>query len=210
MVMANRRTLNGRRVGGRVLRCALVLLYASIPAIAASPSPPQGSSSMEEMRQKMMEMLGQRAPARAQAGDAIEVVVQTGHAAAITAVAVSDDGKSVASGGMDGAVKLWDVASGEAVRTFSGDGLLWPSAVALTRDGERLLVSDAESARVYDASSGALLSRVATGDGLLLLAGDGTAIAGNAMVGERRELTVMDTATGRTTANVPARPGMRA
>ena len=166
--------------------------------------------SEEQMRRQFMEMMGKTNPAKPDSPDAVEVIVQTGHAAAITAVSISDDGRSVASGSMDETVKLWDVASGQATRTFTGDGLLWPTSVALSGDGARLVVSDIDSTRVYDTTSGAQLTRVTGSDGPLLLSTDGRVIVGRTRVGDRRELVVVNSANGATLWVVPARAGMEA
>jgi WD40 repeat protein len=58
-----------------------------------------------------------------------------GHAEAVSALAVSPDGRHVLSGSADGTLKLWDVVRGAPVRTF--DGRTGPvHAVALTPDGQ--------------------------------------------------------------------------
>ncbi|HEX5706165.1 MAG TPA: hypothetical protein VFX96_02645, partial [Pyrinomonadaceae bacterium] len=49
-----------------------------------------------------------------------ELVIQTGHSAAVLAVAFSPDGKLIASGGGDRKIKLWDASARAEVRTFTG------------------------------------------------------------------------------------------
>jgi WD40 repeat protein/uncharacterized caspase-like protein len=51
-----------------------------------------------------------------------ELSIQTGHSAAITAIAVSPDGRLVASGGVDEAVLIWDAATGVQLRALRGHG----------------------------------------------------------------------------------------
>jgi len=46
--------------------------------------------------------------------------VQLGHSGAIRSLAVTPDSKHVVSGDDDHALKLWDIASGREIRTFSG------------------------------------------------------------------------------------------
>jgi WD40 repeat protein len=71
------------------------------------------------------------------AGGGPELVVQTAHAEFVRAAAFSADGRFLATGGKDNAVKIWDTASGFAVRTLTG----FPNevdALAFSRDGTRL------------------------------------------------------------------------
>lgn len=49
------------------------------------------------------------------------VAVLKGHTDTVEAVAVSADGKFIATGGLDSAVKLWDAATGKELRTYGGE-----------------------------------------------------------------------------------------
>src|SRR5262245_46494376 len=49
-----------------------------------------------------------------------ELIVQTGHSAKVDSIAFSPDGKLLATGSWDNTIKLWVMASGSEVRTFSG------------------------------------------------------------------------------------------
>src|SRR5574341_374671 len=50
----------------------------------------------------------------------VETVVQTGHSQGLHCGTFSPDGKYFVTGSYDGNVKLWDVATGREVRTFTG------------------------------------------------------------------------------------------
>src|SRR6266576_4753809 len=77
------------------------------------------------------------AEAPAQTASSAELVLQTGHAMSVEAMAFSPDGKWLASRSVDNTVKLWEVATGREVRTFAGH-TLGVKAVAFSRDGRLL------------------------------------------------------------------------
>src|SRR5450432_596182 len=146
---ASRNELRAR--GLLTAACACLVAFAA--SLAAPPPRPQ-MPSPEEMQRQMMQMLGKSPAPSAAPDNSVQVVIQAGHAAALTAVAASADGRFIVSGSMDESVKIWDVGSGAEVRTFAGQGLLWPTAVAFSASGERVLISDVDSVRTYDTKSG--------------------------------------------------------
>ena len=50
----------------------------------------------------------------------LETIVQKGHSGAVKSIAISPDGKYLATGSRDRTVKLWDLATGMEIRTFNG------------------------------------------------------------------------------------------
>jgi WD40 repeat protein len=72
----------------------------------------------------------------------------------LEAIAISPDGKILASGAADNTVKLWDVSTGAELRTLSGHtGAV--SAVQFSRDGQKLLsASEDQLIKVWDAATG--------------------------------------------------------
>ncbi len=96
----------------------------------------------------------------------VELVVPLGHHGEVSSVALSADGKTVASGSWDQTVKIWHAASGKEIRTLSGHTkMVW--SVALSADG-RTVVSGSHDGtlKIWD---------VETGKELQTLAGDGAA-----------------------------------
>jgi WD40 repeat protein len=74
-----------------------------------------------------------------------------GHTGHVESVAFGGDGKTLASGGSDGAVRLWDVAAGQERATLKGHG--GPvNSVAFSPDG-RTLASGSEdnTVRLWEA-----------------------------------------------------------
>jgi len=72
----------------------------------------------------------------------------------VNAIALSPDGKTVASGSDDGAVRLWDIERGKMINKWTGHigGL---QAVSWGRDGNRLLsCSGDETIKVWNVESG--------------------------------------------------------
>ena len=69
----------------------------------------------------------------------------------------SPDGARLLSGSFDNTVRLWDVNSGECLRTFNGHSRVVRS-VSFSPDGARLLSgSDDNTVRLWDVNSGKLV-----------------------------------------------------
>jgi WD40 repeat protein len=118
----------------------------------------------------------------------------------VRAVAFAPDGKTLATGSWDRAVKLWDVASGKEIRTLEGykDRIF---GVTFSPDGQALIATGyGREAPVWDLRTGqvihifshggfaALRTAVFTPDGRWLLTGgyDGTVRVWNARTAEMR------------------------
>ena len=76
------------------------------------------------------------------------------------AVAFSPDGKYAVSGNYDNALKLWDIETGEEMKTFSGN-LAGISSLAFVSDGRQILTGSADgTTRLWDVATGKEVARM--------------------------------------------------
>jgi WD40 repeat protein/uncharacterized caspase-like protein len=94
--------------------------------------------------------------ASAQERPRIEVVPQLSHSGPVEVGAFTRDGKHILTGGSDGTLKLWDVATTRLIRTFAGHkGDV--TTVALSPDGSRAVSgSKDKTVRLWDVATGRL------------------------------------------------------
>jgi len=126
-----------------------------------------------------------------------KVLATLGADAEVSCAAFDDSGRRIVAGGKDGAMAIWDAASGQSVAKMAGHkGGVW--AVAVSADGQRI-VSGGEDAmvRIWDA---------ATGQAMYGAAGHGGAVRAVAFSADRRWMVsgsadksarIWDAATGR-------------
>ncbi len=128
------------------------------------------------------------------------------HVGRIFALAFSPDGKTLAAGGWDGSLRLWDVATREELRQFVGH-LGWVQSVAFSPDG-KLLASGGKDKiiRVWETATGKELHRL-TGHTervqRLEFSPDGKMLASRDMY---QALHLWDVATGRELRQIRAAP----
>jgi WD40 repeat protein len=85
-------------------------------------------------------------------GDKVQHTLTAG--APVRALAVSPDGKTLAAGGDDGAIQLWEAASGKPVRKLTG-ATDWLLALAFSPDGKTLAAGGHDGQlRLWDVASG--------------------------------------------------------
>jgi len=106
------------------------LIYAPTRGVAESKEPAEHGLNASE-------------PARPSAGtqtalrDRPELILQTGHTQSVNAVAFSPDNHWLVSGGKDNVIKLWDLTTGNVLRTFYGHSSNI-NALAVSADGKLL------------------------------------------------------------------------
>lgn len=211
-------------LGSRFMIASMLLMVAGC-AVAPSfgrsgPSRDDVQAPSEADMQRMMKQMMGQAPTRqtAVSTDGVQVVFQTGHAGAIQAVAVSPNGRYIASSGsQDGTVKIWDVTSGQEVRNFTGFGGFGQGAdlVAFSEDSAHVVTHEMSGAvKVFDVASGREIRAGGSGlDGRGAVSGDAriAAVSETAEVkfndrpslGGARPLSVVDLGTGRTIWTIP-------
>ncbi|MEO5954167.1 MAG: caspase family protein [Nitrospiraceae bacterium] len=158
-----------------------------------------------DIQQLTNRMMG-KAPAKhaSVSADGVQVVFQTGHASGIRTLALSPNGRYIASSGQDATVKIWDVASGQEVRTLTGYGMLGSDMLAFSPDSTRLVTADMTSGvKVIEVASGREVRSV----GSLMAAGATLSADGRIAVArvsrDNHALSSIDLATGQSLWTFP-------
>jgi WD40 repeat protein len=140
----------------------------------------------DEIWKRQQERSGKVPLAEGASAGGIQVVFQTGHAGIISSVAMSADGRYVLSASWDETAKLWDVASGQELRTITGLGMTG-AGVAFVSGADRAVVHEFTGGRLVDLATGRTLREFGG-------VGAGSAISAN---GRHAAMRIQQDDTGR-------------
>jgi WD40 repeat protein len=87
------------------------------------------------------------------ANDGVQIVLQKGHSDMIHAVVVSQNGRMVLTGSEDETARLWDVSSGQMIRSFVGFAIHGPHLLAFGPSGQ-VVIGDHQTVKVFEATTG--------------------------------------------------------
>jgi WD40 repeat protein/uncharacterized caspase-like protein len=126
----------------------------------------------------------------------VEIVAQLGHSESVDSVAFSPDKKTALSGSVDKTLRLWDVATGQLLRTFEGHSD-WINVVVFSPDGRRVLSGSRDKTlKLWDTATGHLL-RTFEGHSNSVLSAAFSPDGRRILSGGDQTLRLWDAATGK-------------
>ncbi len=118
----------------------LISTLVLLMSVVCAPMSGVAQSKEQEKRGVVVPTAAKPQPASVTPGnlsDRPELILQTGHTRSVNAVVFSPDNRWLASGGKDNVIKIWDVATGNVLRTLYGHGSN-VNALAVSPDGKLL------------------------------------------------------------------------
>jgi WD40 repeat protein len=98
----------------------------------------------------------------------VDLVVQTGHSSTVRSVAFSPDGKILASLGLEGTIKLWDIASGKQIRSLGNSEAT--GSLAFSPDGKTIATASfkTRSVMLFSVVTGELIKTFPLADHVII------------------------------------------
>ena len=85
-------------------------------------------------------------------------LMEKGHLSPVNSVAISPDGKYIVSGSIDKTIKIWDIKTGECLKTLEGHSLSVES-VAISLDGKYIVSGSRDTTiKIWDIKTGECLN----------------------------------------------------
>lgn len=140
-----------------------------------------------------------------------DLVPQTGHATRIDALSFAPNGRWLATGGLEGSIRIWDAQTLSELRTLT-EAKDKINALAISPDSKRIAAAcDDKQIRVWSVADGRLLSTFRTkGEGLLgvikalSFSADGQLLIGG---GDMKVVHIWDSSTGQELRNFRGHTG---
>lgn len=131
-----------------------------------------------------------------------ELVLQTGHSGSIHALAISPDGKWLVSGGQDSTLKIWNLQTGNLLRTLYGHNSKVVD-VAISPDGRYVAsAADDGTARLWEVAAGQQV-RDLSGHRNMISSVAFAAGGQQVLTGSTDVVKIRESATGREIRSIP-------
>ncbi len=133
-----------------------------------------------------------------------ELVLQSGHASVIVRLAFTPNGRWLASASADKTIKLWDVATGQEVRTFAGHGYTLDN-MAISPSGDLLASADGRELKLWEVATGRPILSLEEAVGFVVFSPNGNSMATliwNSSM-KRREVKLRAVPTGKELETLP-------
>lgn len=86
-------------------------------------------------------------------------LIEEGHRKSVTSLVVTPDGKIIVSGSKDNTIKLWNIETGECLKTLKGhSGYI--HSLAITLDGRQIISGSLMETKIWDLQSGKCIKNI--------------------------------------------------